>query len=379
MKKIGILTFHCADNYGAVLQCLGQQEFLISQGYDVKIINYHPQYLLDKHSILVNPIVRFKEYKNLNQGINSTIKKTTKSILENVYFPKRVTRKMNFSKYRKKYLKQTKQVNNLIEVNELVKDYDVLICGSDQIWNNQMSNEEFDKVFFLKFDSGNFRKVSYAASAGSIINEYDKNKFIELINEFDNISVREEKLLNQVNNWTNKNAELVLDPSMLLTGEQWSNYIDEKKVNGKYILVYCLEKNEKMFDLITEIYKRLNIKIIEIDMRRRLNIEGKVLSTINPGEFLSLIKNSEFVVTNSFHGTVFSILYKKNFVSIPHLKLGERMRTLLTILNLEDKLITDKSMIENAFTKIDYEEVDKKLQILRSKSIDYLIGAIEGE
>lgn len=381
MIKVGILTFHCADNYGAVLQCLGMQEFLLKQGYNVEVINYHPKYLLDKHSVIVNPISRYREYKSISTNSkNIILKKTTKSILENVYLGKRVLRKKKFFEYRRKYMRQSKKVKTIYEIENIVRNYDVLICGSDQIWNKQMTNGVFDKVFFLEFHFNKFRKISYAASAGSLIDIKDKNEFIELLNNFDSISVREEKLLKQIEDWTDKQVNLVLDPSMLLTGEEWCNYIEEKNENEKYILVYCLEKNENMFKIIQKIYQKLNIKIIEIDMRRRIKgNRGNAINTLNPGEFLSMIKNAEFIITNSFHGTVFSILFQKDFITIPHLKLGERMRTLLSILGLQNKLIVDENMIDSVFSKINYDEVNNKLKILRENSIDFLINAIVGE
>ena len=337
---IKILTL-LGNNYGGCLQAYALQKKINDLGYEAEQINY-TEYLSKK----------------------ITLKKMAKKIIY-------LKRNTNFSNFKKEKL------NIGTKIKKLDDDGSIYIVGSDQIWNPQIP---FDirKNFFLSFVNDKKRKNSYAASIGTDYLDNDESNIStikEYLLDFNNITVREktaEKIIKGINI---NNVTTVLDPTLLLDGEKWSTIINSHNDDIDYLLVYTLGFNDQYSTYIDEYSEKNNLKIVDINYKKRFKNMKKLEKNFGPIEFVNSIKNAKIVVTNSFHGTVFSILFHKEFYSITRGNMNSRLYDLLKMLGLEDRLINEEELdnLKNLeFNKIDYEKVDKILQIEREKSLNIL-------
>lgn len=367
MKRIGIITFHRAHNYGAILQTYALQKVL-SKDYDVKIIDYRNEDIE-------------KDYKIFNidtQNIKSAIKSITSSI---IYMIKNINRFKKFDKFIKENLILTDQYNSESELKENYPKLDVYITGSDQVWNYNISGKKIDS-YTLKFGDKSIKKLSYAASIGTnTFDESHKEKYIENIGELDFISVREENAKEYLKDIINKPLEVTLDPTLLLNRNQWDELLEKTKENNKYILGYAVSKESEYYKTLNYISDITRMKIVHFNKRNNKikNIYKNAYAT-GPVEFLYLIKNAEYVIATSFHATVFSIIFHKKFWIIPPKKVSSRITNLLEKLGIQDRIITslDELKKKDYDKNIDYEEVERKLDIERAQSIDWLKNAIDG-
>lgn len=359
MKKVGILTFHNVINYGGVLQCMALQDFLQTCNYEVEVINYK-----SKHIDANNKLINFSSMPYL-----------IKSILT---FPFNYIRKTKYNKFIKNNLNLTNEIKNYDELKKLCEEtYDYIIIGSDQVWNSEITGKESD-VYFL--ENINVKKLSYAASTGDD-KISDINRIIKNNSDFVAISVREEstykKLLSK-----NIKAELNIDPTLLLKTDYWNTKTTIATVNNdNCLLLYILGKNDKINQFCDFIRKEKKIKNIYTFSKQKFGIKGiKSIATSGPLEFLNYFKSSKYILTNSFHGTVFSIIFKKEFFVMLPPKRPERIISLLNKLGLENRIIYDiENLTEIIKDKIDYENIDKKLEDERNKSFKYITKVIGGK
>ena len=357
--KIGILTFHMADNYGAILQAYALKEIIKSIENDVEIINYK------QHSIEKNyKIIVF--YKN----------NIFKSLIANiVYFRTRIIKKRKFNNFRKMYLNITSKVyKNSYSIN----GKDIYIVGSDQVWNGNITN--YDTTFFLDFCNKSNKKISYAASIGKDTLTVKDLDFIKNnISNLDFISVRESTVIDTLKELTNKEIVRCLDPTLLINKNDWDKFIYNTKINGNYLLIYSLTENQEILNVAKIISKKLNLNVLYInDTIRKVRYGFKKVKQVGPEDFLSLIKNAYFVVTDSFHGTAFSIIFNKDFITVPHKTTGSRMISLLNLLKLDSRIITNSTELNDEFDyHIDFKETNNILNIEKAKSFEFLKKSIE--
>lgn len=370
MKKIGIITFHNAHNYGAMLQAFALQEKVKNMNYNVEIINYR------------NP--KFEEgYKVANwKKINA--KQYIKNIIKST-----VLRKQYYGRYNafKQFERDKFKLSEVYESEEnLLANppmYDVYIAGSDQIWNTNIVGRLSD-AYTLNFKTYDGIKISYAASIGnSNIDEKYTDEFKKKIEKIDYISVREENAKHELQKIIEKNVNVVLDPTLLLSKEHWENIINKSlnknRIKEKYILVYIFKEKPEYIEMVNYLSEKTGYKIVQF------NIKSKYKNTLcsayesGPIEFIDLIKNAEYVCTDSFHGTVFSIIFNKAFFVFPFESTISRFNNLLGKLNLLDRIISSKSEFEKIDfnKKIDYIEVNELLEEERKKSVLFLENAIE--
>ena len=357
--KIGILTFHSADNYGAVLQAYGLQEYLLSLGHEVYIIDYKPKYLIAPYRAFVN--------KTPKGGIYIKLKYTFRNIL---IAPIRLKRNIAFRKFRKAFL-------NCInfDFNNVENDFDIFIFGSDQIWNPHITNG-FDKIFVGDFPAIRGKKaISYAASAGCVanINDILDKKYIQkqLLN-FHAVGVREESLLNAL---VPTPCSLTIDP-VLLAGKDVFLKIANHHINGRYLLLFQLFHDYKVEDIALNIAKEKGLPVVKINSSSESLKDKGIISNASPELFLSYLKNASYVVTSSFHGVAFSILFEKNFTSVClNPSSGERVYNMLQQLGLQNRIVTQK---EQAYKTddIDYHAVNQLYEIFRDKSKRFIHTAI---
>lgn len=362
--KIGILTFHCAHNYGAVLQCYALQEMLKNMGHKVEVIDYRPEYLLA-------PYRKFSLSRFKRSSLLSIVKAC---IRESLLLVKRIRRYNAFQTF----------INKRFNLSPTVKDkaippfYDVYIMGSDQIWNPKIT-KGFDPVYFgfFNFDKENRKYISYAASMETKELDKESKDFIEkALMNFDAVSVREAQLKTLLQPLTGKDIELVLDPTLLAYKKIWDAIAIRPKINKKYILVYQVRYNVNTIRIARQLAKDINAEIIEVTSALRICFSNKSRQNVSPEEFLGWIKNADCVITTSFHGTAFSVIFNRPFYCIKLNDGGDtRSASLLKSIGLENRLI-DKS--ENpAFSPIDYSEANKRLEYLQSISTAFLTKAIE--
>lgn len=357
-KKASILTFHCVPNYGAVLQAYALQEAMKKYFDEVEILDYRPEALT-------------REYNVINYYSVFSIAAT---LFSSNSFKKR---KQRFFEYEKKYFNLSSQHINDISV---LKNYktDALFLGSDQIWNPDITNG-FDKAYFGKFDIADSAKViSYAASIG-------KNSFTNtqscilnhLLNGIDAISVRESQAKDILQNLCDKSIEVVADPT-ILAGREYFDCMVTKKERKPYVLLYSLNGYEETEKLAESVAEFKGLKLIELSGRRKpiLKPHHKAIYDAGPEEFVSYIANSDFVITDSFHGTAFSLLYHKNFLTVPHKTRGARIVNLLNVADISSRL-TNEFSEDIASSKINWEKVDENLNVERKKSYDFIEKAIK--
>ena len=346
MKKVGIFTLNSNDNYGNKLQ------------------NYALKKVIEKHNFLVDTIWLKEEY--------SLKKMIIKKIL---FFNIEYRRQMNFEKFTQRYLKRK-------IFDEKKYNYDYFVVGSDQVWNYTFKGvKKKISKYFLDF-SPREKNIAYAASIGvNTIDEEFKEVFKNGINNIEHVSVREnEAALALKNEIERENVEVVLDPTMLLTKDEWDKIIvkPKKLKNEKYILNYFLgEQSTKRKEAIEKIAKENNCIIINILDK------NDPFYTCGPSEFLYLEKNAFLICTDSFHSSVFAILYNRPFVIFDIEQSGvksmnSRIDTLISKFCLKDrrfngKMITKKNLEHN------YTNVYKILKVERVKSINFLKNALNVE
>ena len=370
--RAGILTFHNANNYGAVLQAYALQQQLIDNNIETKIIDYRLKEIDEEYKLfridLVKKMLKQKKYLE-----------ACKILPYNCLMLKsRLKKKLRFNKFSKKNLKLTNRCKSYQDINLL--NYDAYICGSDQIWNSNITNKIND-VYFCAFNKDeNIKKIAYAASMGKTNYSKDEEKiFKENLNNFTNIGVREKQLKEYTENFTDKKVVQVLDPTLLLKNDRWKKISSEYKIDKKYLLIYSLEINNNILSVAELIASEYKLEIVIIGNKSIRN-QNKyiILNDIGPAEFLGVFEKCEYVITNSFHGTCFSIINKKNFYTIPHSSAGSRMISLLETLGIKNRLITNISEI-NLNDKIDYLKVNNKLKVERQYSLKFINDALFGD
>ena len=336
--KVGILTFHDAHNYGAVLQAYALKKYIQKLGYEVKIINYHHETIPDGYPKEDNE----KRWEKFNKFI--------KTLIDNE---------------EKVYTKEE-------DLEQL--DIDFWICGSAQIWNTEITRG-FNRGFFLDFKT-NGKKISYAVSMGipELPKEYEQ-KFKESLEKLDEISVREESLKQYAEKFVDKKIEITLDPTLLLDVSDYEKLLVENSY-GQYVLIYALGPDERLIKIAKKIAKEKKVEIIELNDKAKKDYFCKQISDASPEEFLSLIKNAKAVITNSFHGTIFLFIFKKEFYTITRLNRNSRMENILKIVGMEDRLINDISDLRKVKEQ-DYEKAYIRLNEEKQKSKDFLKNALK--
>jgi hypothetical protein len=364
MMKVGILTFHNAHNYGAVLQAYALKKKISELGHNVEIVNYRNENIDKRYEKKLRAGISLKDFKHPRQLINKI------SYKKNIPYMQPAWEKQceKFTSFINMQLLNSK---SHITIDDLKKsNYDVLIVGSDQVWSSWIT-DGLDPVYLLDFKF-NGRKISYAASLmGGSIDDSEKDYFIKCLQDFDYISVREDSLRKSVIETCKCDAVTVLDPTLLINSESYEE-IESKELlfNERFIFAYFVSENVELMRCAEKLAKESGFKLLELHyyMQKKYDDHNQI-ADIGPAEFLWYIKNSEYVITNSFHGTVFSILYKKNFYSV--YEKNARINNLLEALKLEDRHAVNSNEID--FNRvINFENVDRYLNNFRESSIGFL-------
>ncbi len=359
--RAGILTF-LAHSYGAVLQAYALQVTLKRMGVEPQGVDYCPaQWQAGQtaffpwsslHHVVLNSFVamRFRQVKR---------------------------RMSRFEAFKQAHLRLTeRRYWSREELTENLPNYDAFICGSDQIWR---PSQAMDAVFFLDFvNDPNARRIAYAPSFGvSSVPAEKREEVARLVKAISFLSVREDMGRAIIQELTGRDAEIVLDPSLLLTAEDWSKIALQPRVEPPYILVYCLEQRRLFFDLVRHVKRLTGLPVVVIASHAGNLIRADhVVFDAGPEEFVGLFAHAACVCTNSFHGTAFSVIHERPVWTTPHSLANSRLSSLLKLLGLLDRQITHIGNPPENPLDSDYGEAGGLLAQQREKSIEFLRNAL---
>ncbi|WP_404469081.1 polysaccharide pyruvyl transferase family protein [Sutcliffiella horikoshii] len=368
--KVALMTYHNALNYGAALQVYATQQAIQGFGIECEVLDYVNEHRKNAYSMghHVNESLRKKDLK-------SAIKYGAGSFFMN-------QRRIKFKDFYSKNLKCTKNLYTLKkELKGLNNNYSKFIIGSDQVWNYVNNGQDFS--YFLDFVNDNNKKISYASSFGmTTIPEEFQESYKNSLQEIKHLSTRESYGVSLIKELTGRDAELVLDPVFLLDKARWKSLYKAKSNKEKY--VFCYTNRMSQFENFTSQTgyslegKKVHKLTRHITIKDFLDSNVKVAYSISPIRFIETIANAELVVSASFHCIAMSILLNVPFVAILTGNRGkdERILNILRITGLEDRIFNDNMTIEDVNAPIDYEMVEKKVQLHRKNSLDYLKNAI---
>lgn len=360
--KVKIITRHAVANYGSILQAYATQRAIEKLGYESEIINY----------------IRYDEQgKNISDTMLQRNKKWNKNIITRVVYKLLQTPIYNgsfkkFTKFREDFLKESKALYSCDEDLKLLPKADVYCTGSDQVWG-KIGNVEYDKNYFLDFVPQGKKCISYSASFGKteLPNEL-KKELPKLLEKYSHITVREDSAVELLKKMNIK-ASQVLDPTLLLNREEWERVIKNNLKCKDFVLIYQVHEDKKLEKYAKEFAKKVNKPLIRISISLLYKLKsGKLAYMPKPNEFLEYFKNCEYVVTDSFHATVFSIIFNKKFINILPSGTGTRIISILRILGLEKRIIKDYNDFSLIGKEINYKKVNEKLEVERKKSLKIL-------
>lgn len=336
--KIGIITFHSSFNYGSMLQSYALQTFLERKGHNVEIINFRTKRQKDMYP---KPL-RFNSLHSIKQSIK-------RILLEPSSIVPLYKKWYLFDKFLNSHLHITREFSTEEELKRANLKYDLLITGSDQIWNTECG--DYSDAFFGNFVDPSTPKIAYAVSMGPHPENKDPNYFKTVVKNFRAISAREKRTKDFLEkNGIYDNVKVVVDPTMLLDQEDWNKLIGDKPLmNGDYIFYYTpFGPNNQLLDEAVKIAKAKDLTIIcdNSYWPRALSHYPtvKAYSAVGPIEFLNLIKNAKVVCGGSFHLMIFSIIFGKEFYSIGG-DIDSRVQNLANLAGVEDRIwsLTDPS------------------------------------
>ena len=364
--KVGILTFHGANNYGAVLQAYALVERLKENGIDAQIVDYRSK-VFDKYKTF-----RTHLYKKAPYLLGVDLFK----------FPAKNKRNRHFDSFRKRFLPVSQEAYfSESDLSGLTDQYDFFICGSDQIWNQELTKGS-DPVYFLDFVTDPLKKIAYAPSVAlNRLTEFQIAKIACYLSGFSALSIREQEAIDILQPYCEKSIMKACDPVFLPDIRCYDRICSDKFEGGNYVFLYIVGNAARFQNVIS--YAAKTAKKEGLDLyylidgdKTFCHIKGKNVFGCSPEDFLSLIKNAGFIISNSFHATAFSILFSKQFVTFLKQGTGSRMSDLLSEFHLQDRILGSDNRTDPFDTQIDYSQLQQTLRAFRKNSDDYLLVAL---
>ncbi len=360
--KVAVITRHAICNYGSFLQSYALQKAIEKLGNEAVIIDY------------------IREDEEYHKRINIALKKSKRwnknFLMRMIYkvsrYPETVLMERKFAQFRKKHLNMTKLYTSIQELEKDKPQADIYCTGSDQVWG-PISLDNYDPAYCLDFTNDEDIKISYAASFGKTKFEGDTmSYFANALKKYKYLSVRENSATEIIRGMGIDKVEQVLDPTLLLNSDEWTKLI-EKEITGKYVLVYQIHSNPELDKYAEEFAKKVNLPLLRVSFYfHQVSRSGKLIYLPTIGEFLSYIKNAEYMITDSFHGTAFAINFNTQFANVVHDETATRNQSLLQLTGLTDRIVTDKKNFEVFNKKIDFSKVNKIIEENRKQSVDRL-------
>lgn len=370
MKKIALMTCYL-DNYGACLQAYALQTVIKTACGNCDIIRYSPYKEYHKTSFFR------KKFNYLLDLLR---------IVRNKNYAYTLARKKCFEQFRKNYLHFTEQWYDSVQsLYDNPPDYDVFITGSDQLWNPLIHGGENNKAYFLDFVANPKKRIAYAPSIGlETIPESNQEEFIRLVNRFNALSVRELSGKKIVEELTDRDCRVVLDPTLLLPREVWLSFASKPLYAKPYIFCYLFGEHEYTGAFVEYIKNKLQMDIVTIPfVEREYSSKSVKIKNAGPKEFVSLIANASLVITDSFHATAFSINLNVPFYALYRNSVNEennmnsRIDSILSLTELESRRITCKDDFPELIElNTDFDPSNHIIEVKRIADKDYLINAI---
>lgn len=351
--KIGILTYHRANNVGALLQNFALLKIFERNGIVAETIEY-----------------KCKKIEQANRIISKRSVKDIVKILMHLYAF--VSRELKFKRFRKKYINSSSNVYSRANINTCESCYDAICVGSDQVWNMNLNGN--DSTYLLDFVEESKKRIAYAGSFGytRIPNEY-LQETIEELSKFNSISVREETAKIMLGDFGIASST-VLDPTLLLSGREWEKAFHiNKRIDTKYVFVYMVAYTPSIIKKAKDIAQTNGYELWIMHYSYRPYSNCKNIRNASPDEFLNYIYNAQLVLCSSFHAVCFSILFHKNFyysLDKNNNNNNSRLTSLCNHLNL------DRDIDKFNESPIDYIDIENRLQSLRHESLEYITNAI---
>lgn len=366
--RVGLLTVHQSVNCGASLQAVALYKTIQDLGHSVRLIDYRPWYFVGE----LDPA-----RKNGPRSIKSAIKTTLiRSRLKDT--------QEKFNEFTNDYCpNRTQPIESSESFSEIDGLFDAIVCGSDQIWNPP--HVHFDTSWFIDFATSE-KKISYAASIGKDeLNECETDWIKKGASVMDGLGVREQSAVELLNT-LGMSASLCLDPTLLRPVDEWLDMIrpPEREIPDDYIFYYPLERNSGIeYELIIELKRLTGLPVVALsDALRRPKGADIVVTGFGPREFLWLIKNAQYAVNNSFHGTVFSMMFNKKLISFRNRTKNCRLQNLFELVGLQSYQIdsVDELTLPNWENRFDtMAGALERLESQRHQSISFLCDMLDGK
>lgn len=362
--EVGILTFHCSDNFGAMLQAYGLKRCLRANGVAADIVRYEPPFLTGRHWRI--PYIPGK-------GVGG-LAAMGYGFFRNMRSGERFSRRReNMERFRKAYLVEKGQPKILFLPGLRKLPYRRYVVGSDQIWNPNITCG-LRRAYFGAFESVRKERVTaYAASlGGASLPERYRHEFSVLLRSLDAVSLRETGAVPYVQQFFSGKVEAVLDPVFFLGKREWEQ-VENAPERGKYILAYATEPNRKMAEYVKNLSQKTGMAVVEL--RAAAGGGADVDEAAGPAEFLGYIHHAAYVVTNSFHAAAFSIIFEKQFLVFAHSKVNERLASVLALHGLEDRFYREEGRID---APVDWLKVRNRTAAAVKPSREFLMKNAAG-
>ncbi len=361
-------------NYGSVFQAYALQQAQEKIGVKNTIINYQPN-AKEKLKFFLTSSARMVTLK---------AKIDARKIQKEFMTEKEIKEKdKRFKSFYSSNLVLSSPIYTQEEMNGISDKYDYYICGSDQIWNPAY----FKKCQYLSFVSDNKKKIAYAPSVGTTyLSEANKRKIKPLLRRFDFVSVREKQSVDLIQPLINIPVQVVCDPVFLLTADEWNVKIPLHK-SDDYIFCYFLGQNEEYRNAAKRLSEKTGLKIKSVPNNYwGYGMDGEIVKTAGPAEWLDLIRNANYVITDSFHATAFSIIFNKNFYVLKRFKDGDktsqnsRIYHILELVGLMDRIISadGSDTVDPAITSDRWRKVNENTAAYREKLLNWLKNSMGG-
>lgn len=363
--KIAVITMHAVKNYGSTLQTYATQKVLEEKGMEIEIINYIRKKNLDSNLA--------ETWTQNDKGLKKAVKKT-------ILKPTLWRWKKVFNSYVEKYI----HVSPVIYTSEgdLRKhpvQANIFCTGSDQVWNSGWNNG-IEEPFYLTFVPDNVPKIALAASIGKPrLTKEECDKVFPYLRRYDYVSIRETSSVEFLKNLGFDKVEFCLDPTQLLTREQWIEHaVKYRYMPEKYVLIYQLNHDEQFDHYAVEFARRKGLPLYRICTRYdQARLSGKPLFIPQVQQWLSLVADASYVLTNSFHATAFCINLNTQFVSIFPNEYSCRIRDVLSLFGLEERRLKNYDQLDIADKPIDFEKTNQILIVNRERCLKLIDGMIQ--
>jgi hypothetical protein len=365
--KLCLLTFHRAVNYGAVLQAYATQLYLQKNGHSCIMLDFIPNKDI-YHRNISTCLQQSKWNRNIATRFAYKLLKFTDFINLQRTFDSFVARKMHL----------TQGFSSFAELQEALPQVDVYITGSDQVWNSEITQNHRD-VFQWQFLKDSQVRISLSSSFGKEkLNNVDMKEMQPLLKKYNHISVREKSALDILKKMGISNATWLLDPTLLIAKQSWERLCKtSRKTRKNYVLLFQLNKDLHMEEYAKNLAKQHNIRLLRISCSlHHILKKGILVYCPPPEEWLSLFYNATYIITDSFHGTAFSINFNKQFISVLPPKRATRLESILELTGLTDRILRDYNDYSIMDRPINYQPVNAILEQERKKADDFLKKAL---